>query len=61
MKIGEQKIIDGLEERIQMAKDLLSFLSEDGDQTEKLKKTRAFLEQERMMCETMIALITTGS
>ncbi len=59
MKIGEQKIIDNLEEKISMGKKLLKYFHED--ETEETKKCKAFLKQEVSICKTMVVLIKTGS
>ena len=63
MRIGEQKIIDELEYKIQMGKELLDhFLPKDEDnQTEKTNEAKAFIEQEISICETLVFCIKTGS
>lgn len=62
MRLGQKKIIDELEYKIQVGKELLKYFPEDEkDQTKESKDAMAFVKHEITMCETMIVLITTGS
>ncbi len=55
MYATQKKRIKELEAKIQMCKDLVEFLPKnETDQTAEIKKTRAFLDQELSICETLL-------
>ena len=55
MYATQQKRIKELEAKITLCKDLAEFLPKnENDQTEEIKNTRALLDQELSICETLL-------